>query len=482
MWLKTEGFVERVRQWWVSYHFQGTPSFILAGKLKALKRDLKLWNTHSFGDLRDNEERKMREIQEIEQIQEVRSLTQVEVERRTLLGEELERIILMEEISWRQKSRALWLREEDRCTKFFHRVANSHRRNNNIAMLKIDSTKCREEHAIKVHIVGFYEQLLTEPMSWRPFPYGLVFDFIGESDVFRTEQAFEEEEVSEVVQKLAKDKAPGPDGFSMSFFQECWDVVKEDIMKVFQELHEAGKFEKSLNTTFIALIPKKVGANEVSAYRPISLVSGVYKIISKVLANRLSEVVGKIISKPQNAFVKGRQILDAALIANECVDSRMKNGGNGIICKLDMEKAYDHVNWDFLLYILGRCGFGEKWRAWIRWCVSTAKVSVLLNGSPAGFFHSSRGLRQGDPLSPLLFVVVMEGLGRMMSALSRNGLVGGFSVGTQARGITNISHILFADDTLILCDADQSQVRTLKAMLLCFEAVSRLKVNLISPR
>lgn len=232
-----------------------------------------------------------------------------------------------------------------------------------------------------------------------------------------------------------------------------------------------------MNQCQLKLFFFKVGANEVKEYRPIRLVSGVYKIISKVLAKRRSEVVGKIITKPQNDLVKGRQILDAVLIANECLDSKMKASTIGIICKLDMEKAYDYVNWDFLLYLLGRCGFGERWRTWICCCISTAKFFVLINGSPTGSFHSSRGLRQGNLLSPLLFVVVMEGLGRMISALTHNGFMEGFSVGTPDRGIINISHLLFADDTLVFCEPDQNPVHALKALLLCIEPVSGLEVN-----
>jgi hypothetical protein len=149
---------------------------------------------------------------------------------------------------------------------------------------------------------------------------------------------------------------------------------------------------------------------DVNDFRPISLVGGIYKIISKVLANRFKSILGKIISNTQNAFIGDRQILDSVLIANECVDSQIRSEDSGLLCKLDLEKAYDHVNWDFLLYLLQRCGFGEKWRAWIRFFISMVRFSILVNGTPSSFFNSSRGLQQGDHFSPLLFVVVLKAL------------------------------------------------------------------------
>ena len=153
-------------------------------------------------------------------------------------------------------------------------------------------------------------------------------------------------------------------------------------MEIFQVFYKKGQFEKSLNAAFISLIPKKLDAMEVKDFCPISLIGGVYKIISKVFANRLKEVVGDVISESQDAFVKNRQILD-----------RLKSGVLEVLCKLDVEKAYDHVNWGFLIYMLEQCGFLEKWRKWTLFCISMVKFSVLINGAPRGFFENYRDLR-----------------------------------------------------------------------------------------
>jgi hypothetical protein len=119
------------------------------------------------------------------------------------------------------------------------------------------------------------------------------------------------------------------------------------------------------------------------------------------------------------------------LIANECLDSKLRSKELGVLCKLDMEKAYDHVNWKFLLYFLRKCGFGERWCSWIKHCISSTRFSVLINGVPSDFFGSSRGVRQGDPLSPFPFVLVMEAFSRMLEAFTSRGLISGFFVGSS---------------------------------------------------
>ena len=129
----------------------------------------------------------------------------------------------------------------------------------------------------------------------------------------------------------------------------------------------------------------------------------------------LKKVVSKVVSQAQNAFLEGRQILDAVLIANEAIDSMLKMNENRVLCKLDIEKVYDHISWNFLLIMMRKMGFGEKWASWISWCISTASFSVLVNGIPSGFFNSIRGLRQGDPLSPYLFVIGMKALTNLIN-------------------------------------------------------------------
>ncbi|RVX06271.1 LINE-1 retrotransposable element ORF2 protein [Vitis vinifera] len=234
-------------------------------------------------------------------------------------------------------------------------------------------------------------------------------------------------------------------------WSRCWDFIKEEILELFKEFHDQNTFLKSINNTFLVLIPKKGGAEDFGDFRPISLLGGLYKLVAKVLANRLKKVIDKVVSHDQNAFVKGRQILDASLIANEVIDSWKKKGDKGVICKLDIEKAYDSINWNFLLKVMEKMGFGAKWLRWVWWCISTAKFSVMVNGSPAGFFSSSKGCVKEIP----------------WCKIQRN----------RGRAV-HIAHLLFADDTIVFCEAKKEYLTNLSWILFWFEAASGLKINL----
>ncbi|GFS40543.1 hypothetical protein Acr_00g0069200 [Actinidia rufa] len=173
------------------------------------------------------------------------------------------------------------------------------------------------------------------------------------------------------------------------------------------------------------------------------------------------------------------QILDASLVANEYVDGWLRSKEPRALCKLDIEKAYDHISWEFLLYLLEKLGFGDKWCSWMKSCISTVKFSVLLvNGLAKGFFSGTRGLRQGDPLSPFLSITVMDVLRRFISRVVSSGRLNGFRVGESSQEVI-VLHLLFADDTLILCKDDPKEVACLRDILLCFQAASGLKINLV---
>lgn len=168
------------------------------------------------------------------------------------------------------------------------------------------------------------------------------------NQVVDLERPFTEDKVKKVIFDMDGAKAPGPDGFSMHFFQKCWDIIKEDLMKVFLEFFERGIMSMVMKSTFIVLILKMEGASGMGDFRLISLVTSLYKIISKALAWRLRTIMGDVVSATQSTFIQERQILDNILIDNECVDSMMRSRSKGVVCKVDMEKAYDRVDWDFL--------------------------------------------------------------------------------------------------------------------------------------
>jgi len=269
-------------------------------------------------------------------------------------------------------------------------------------------------------------------------------------------------------------KSPGPDGINLNFVKENWEVIKTEVVEALTLFHESGVIPKGCNASFVALVPKVRDPIHLEQYRPISLVGVMYKIISKVLAERFKKVLPYVIYECQSAFLKDRGILDSVVMANEVVEDLKRRGTSGLCFKVDFEKAYDSVRWEFLYDMLSRMGFHSKWILWIKGCLVSASVSVLVNGSPTEEFKPSRGLRQGDPLAPFLFLVVVEGLAGLVRQAVKANLYTGLLIGRKE---VELCMLQFADDTLFFCQDALNNVITLKAILRGFEIASGLKIN-----
>lgn len=236
-------------------------------------------------------------------------------------------------------------------------------------------------------------------------------------------------------------------------------------------------FPENLNDTTIVLIPKKDNAKSMKDFRPIALCNVLYKIIAKVLSNRLRVLLPEIIAENQSAFVPNRGITDNVLIAFETLYyMKQKKGGEvgEVALKLDVSKAYDRVDWGFLRNQMLQMGFTRKWISWIMLCVSTVSYLVNFNGQQVGPIKPSRGLRQGDPLSPYLFLICVEGLSSSIKKAADEGRIQGCRIHRQAPSIT---HLLFADDSFLFCRATMEEVNEIKSILQAYEVDSGQAIN-----
>ncbi|GJY40359.1 RNA-directed DNA polymerase, eukaryota, reverse transcriptase zinc-binding domain protein [Tanacetum coccineum] len=254
-------------------------------------------------------------------------------------------------------------------------------------------------------------------------------------------------EIKREVWDCVIDKSPGPDGFTFGFYRRYWSFLEKDVVQAVNYFFQHGMFPKGGNSSFIALIPKTQNANMVKDFRPITLIGSLYKIIAKILSYHLVVVLGDIVNEVQSAFVANRQTLDGPLILNELLHW----------CKKKKKQTM------FL-----------RWRGWIQGCLRSSRGSIIVNGSQTNEFQFHRGLKQGDPLSPFLFILVMESLHISVQIVVDAGMFKDISLGS----FLHLSHLFYADDVVFMGQWSSSNIDIIIQVLECFYRASGLRINM----
>ena len=391
--------------------------------------------------------------------------------------EKLNELLYHEEVYWKQRAKIFWLAEGDANTRFFHANASARKKTNHISFLvNGNGDKVESQEGMCNIVRSYFSEIFSASSS-------LEEETIVNSRLVTTEEndklvsRITFDEFSLAVKQMHPDKASGPDGLNPAFFQHFWSILGKEVFHSCEEWLEKVSFPANLNDTNIVLIPKKENACSMKDLRPIALCNVLYKILAKVLANRLKTILPGIVSENQSAFVPGRSITDNVLVAFEVIHHmKKKNRGleGEVALKLDISKAYDRVDWNYLKRRMLEMGFCQKWIKWMMLCVTTVSYEVCLNGSSIGPIFPRRGLRQGDPLSPYLFLLCVEGLSNSLDRAAADGRVHGCRVATSAPSIT---HLLFADDSFQFFKATVAETEAVKDLLNTYERYSGQSVN-----
>lgn len=365
---------------------------------------------------------------------------------------------------WRQRGKVQRCLPGDDNTKYHHMCATIQMRGAPIRMLLDSNHEPVYSHQGKEQLLlQFYKGLMGSPDDCA-----LLGDISRFTDGQRldTHQAtalaapFTESEVKTAVFSMKADSAPGPDGFGAKFYQINWTLVKSSIMEFMQAFHEGGLSLRGINKSVVVLLPKRDAVDNTKDFRPISLQNCLPKLASKCMMTRLQKFIQSLIHADQTGFIQGRSIAENFICATELVQCCHKRKVPAVVLKLDFLKAFDSVDWSALDTILAAKGFPECWRAWVRQLNLSNQSAILLNGAPSKWFTCKKGLRQGDPLSPYLFILVADILQQII---------------LEASTLQHVHHPLcpdlpcpvlqYADDTLIIMEACPMQLSHLKTVL-----------------
>uniref|UniRef100_A0A8R7QRC4 Reverse transcriptase domain-containing protein n=1 Tax=Triticum urartu TaxID=4572 RepID=A0A8R7QRC4_TRIUA len=442
-WLEEEGCKEMVQNiWQLETQIAGEN---VAGAVKSVMRELMDWSRNILGDLEKRICRLKKQLEECRR----QNIGAEQVHKEQILRFKLERLEEQRETYWKQRAHINWMKGGDRNTKKFHAAATERRRQNRIKKLRREDGRVVEDvNEMKEVVSNYFLNLFTSHAGTR------LDQLLGHIEPRVTSHMneslameFTREEVYEALQSIGDLKAPGLDGMPSIFYKKCWDIVGDEVVAEVLNVLNGGPMPEGWNDTCVVLIPKVKNPESMKDLRPISLCNVVYKLVSKVLANRLKQILPDIISPNQSAFVPGQLITDNILLAYECTHyMKNKRGGKEgyAAVKLDMSKAYDHIEWHFLERMMYKLGFQEQWINKIMLCVSSVSYKFRVNGECTDTIVPQRGLRQGDPISPYLFLICVEGFSSLLNKAEADGSLKGIRICNNA---PSFNHLLFADDS-----------------------------------
>ncbi|KAJ3685147.1 hypothetical protein LUZ61_014311 [Rhynchospora tenuis] len=396
------------------------------------------------------------------------------------------RCLLSVEAYWAQRSRIRWAVLGDRNTSFFHATVASRRRRNSItSLLGPNSQVITDPALIRKAFVEHYKGIFSTNNSAASHVFDTEF-IAGLPEVSYVERQMlaaqpSDEEITKIVFAIHPDRASGPDGLNGKIVQHYWALFKPYIIQTVRLFFETGQLDPALARSNVVLIPKIDDPKEVTDYRPVSVCNFIYKVISKLLSARMRVIMSKLVGSNQCAFVPGRIISDNILLLREIMHSFASSAfpKQAFCFKCDLSKAFDRMEWHFVVRVLQLYGFPPAFISWVMGCVTSASFAILFNGSTDGFITPTRGLRQGCALSPYLFILCMDILNRMFEFKMSKGLLSGLSI---SRGAPAISSILYADDLLICGMANTREVQEVKNILQVFCELSGQSIGVDKSR
>ncbi|GJS60553.1 hypothetical protein Tco_0655337 [Tanacetum coccineum] len=438
-----------------SKYISGFHMYRIVKKLKNLKSPLRKL-LYDKGNLHVNVNRLRADLDAIQASIDADPFNIALRDSETVCIREFNQAVLLEERFLKQKAKIQWLKEGDSNSAYFHKMVKSRVSRSRIDVVTDVEGIIYENESIPNAFVTHYENFLGQA---------------DETGAFNSVNLFKDAMFS-----MGDDKSPGPDGFTAAFFKEAWSIIENDVSFAVREFFRNGTLLKELNHTIIALIPKVKMPTRVNDYRPISCCNVLFKCISKIIANRIKHGLKTIVSPNQSAFVPGRSITDNILLTQELMHNyHLDRGSPRCAFKVDIQKAYDTVDWSFLRMVLLGFGFHDKMVNWIMECVTTTSYSICINGTLHGYFKGKRGLRQGDPLSPYLFTLVMEVLTLMLQRKVQ--LSDGFTYHRFCSKMELIN-LCFADDLFLFAYGDVESASVIKEALDEFKVASGLVPSL----